>query len=83
MKNDAGRGLNCIDYTDEIIQIYGEELDPDYQRIDFMLSPCNYILTEYGFTGDTIHEECVRDLEAQKEYLGPINFMIYANNEKF
>lgn len=83
IKNGPDRGLNCIDYTDEMIQIYGDEMDADYQRIEFMLTPCNYLLTEYNYTGDTIHEECVRDLAAQKNYTGPLKFIIYSNDEKF
>jgi len=36
-----------------------------------------------GYTEDSVREDCVADLDAQKEYLGPLNVNLYFNNEKF
>ena len=36
-----------------------------------------------GYTGDSVHEECIDDLEAQKEYLGPLKVAMYYNDEIF
>ena len=34
-----------------------------------------------GDVGDKIHEDCVPDLRAQMQYLGPLEVMILANIE--
>ena len=46
-----------------------------------MYVPCNYVHNEYGYTNDSVHEECIPDLEAQKEYLGPLLIPMYFNEE--
>ena len=51
--------------------------------IEFFLLPCNYVHTYYGYTGDSIHDECVRDLKAQLEYLGPLEVIMYINDENY
>ena len=66
----------CLDWSDDIL-LYGNEKNEEYQRIELVLTPCNYLHTHLGFEGDTIHPECVADLEKQIEYLGPLDFMIY------
>ena len=40
--------------------------------------PCNYM----GHTNDTIvDDQCITDLEAQKEYLGSVRVMLYFNDQ--
>ena len=50
-----------------------------------MLAPCNYVLEEYGYTGDKITEECkIRGRYTatdQWNYLWNFNAKIYLNNE--
>ena len=65
----------------------GWEFD-DFSEIEVLLTPCNYIHQEYGpmvspsgVVGDTVSAECIADLEAQKEYLGPLEVLILSNNE--
>ena len=46
--------------------------------------PCNYLFTEWGYTGDSVHEECIWDLKAQQEYIGgQIQLYLYFNDEHY
>ena len=65
------------------VDIYGNWRDPSkYQRIEFILTPCNYKHTRNGFN-DTVHESCIGDLEAQKDYLGNMQLVIYMSDFYF
>ena len=48
-----------------------------------LLLPCNYLHTDTGYTGDSIHPECIDDLEKQKEYLGALDWKVYYTQESF
>ena len=61
IKDDPKRGFYCLDWTDDIL-LYGNEKNEDYQRIEVVLTPCNYLHTHLGFEGDSIHPDCVADL---------------------
>ena len=82
IKNDPKRNMFCLEWSDDI-QVYGNEKNDFHQRIEIVLVPCNYQHVELGDVGDTIHPECVEDLQKQIEYLGPINFMIYHTEDVF
>ena len=71
----------CIDWDDldEPYQIQGYEFDNDYARLEIRVLPCNYIHTQMGFEGDSVSSECIRDLEKQIEYMGPVHLLIYMN----
>ena len=44
MRSDPERGLFCIDWDDDDpIEIYGDEIDMNYSRLEILLTPCNYI----------------------------------------
>ena len=45
--------------------------------------PCNMRNTEVGGLDDNISKECVADLAAQIEYMGPMNMQMYYNTERF
>ena len=45
--------------------------------------PCNYIHTALGYTGDEKSDKCNDSLEAQQQYLGPLNMIVYFNQESF
>ena len=64
IKSDPKRGMFCFDKNEENL-LYGQEKSSEYQRIDIMLAPCNYIHNQLGETGDTIHPECIADLDKQ------------------
>ena len=49
IREDPKRGLYCIDWTEDMY-IMGESTNPDYQKIEFLFSPCNYIHWVDGYT---------------------------------
>ena len=50
-----------------------------YIRISLHLTPCNILTSE----DDTIHPECIADLEKQIEYIGSPNVVMYYSQEIF
>ena len=48
-----------------------------------MFAPCNLIYTPLGFTADTISNECIHDLQAQRDYLQSLRVSLFVNDEKF
>jgi hypothetical protein len=79
MRSDENRGLYCVDDWDDDMFAGGEEEADEYQRLDFVVLPCNYVHEEFGDTGDSISEECIADLAAQIAYMGPIQIILYLN----
>ena len=65
LRGDPERGMLCIDWNDPEMPIIikGDEYNDDYQRFEAVLVPCNYVHTELGYEGDSIHPECVHNLE--------------------
>lgn len=65
-KTDPNRNLLCIDW-DEIgddIEIYGNWRDASkYQRLEFVLTPCNYVHKKLGWDGDFVPDGCIEDLQ--------------------
>lgn len=53
--------MYCLE-RDANVQIYGNEKDFFYQRLEIVIVPCNYVHTYLGYEGDSIHPECVADL---------------------
>ena len=73
----------CIDwYDDEPITIGGEYEDADYIELDVILAPCNYLHTMGGYTEDTVHPECERNLKKQWDYVGASQWLFYLNQER-
>lgn len=78
------RGFMCIDFEEgENLKIYGNERNDEYQRIEIVLVPCNYLHSHLGYRLDRIHEDCVADLDKQIEYLGSIDVLLYHTEELF
>lgn len=60
IKTNAKRGMYCMDMKpEEKMEIFGNENNREYQRIEVIITPCNYINTEFGYKGDFIDPECV------------------------
>ena len=73
------RGLYCFDWeaTGDLLSIWGGSSNDElYQRIEFVLLPCNYLHAQYGDVGDRIHPECIADRKQQEEYLGNLKIVI-------
>jgi len=72
-----------MDWANQKIDLFGSEASGVYAEIDIMVMPCNMPLKFLGAEDDRIGEECVADLEKQIEYLGPMNMLVYFNQETF
>ncbi len=63
VKNDPDRGMYCLDQDQmEGLEIYGDEKNKEHARLELFLLPCNYLHTDWGYTEDTIHPECIGNL---------------------
>ena len=85
-KSDPNRNLYCLDWDElsDDLEIFGNWRDPSmYQRIEFMLTPCNYVHTLNDYEGDTVTEQCNTNLTAQEEYLGNMLIVIYSSDQYF
>ena len=58
IKSGDFRGLYCIDWTDEDLFVFGEEHNPNYQRLEIVIAPCNYLHQQWGYTKDSISSVC-------------------------
>ena len=57
----------CLDWDDEDpIDLFGTEIDEEYQRLEVIIAPCNFINREHLGIEDVINSECNYDLEQQK-----------------
>ena len=83
LTTDPDRGLFCIEWDKADINLHGNENKKNYEIIEIMVLPCNHRLTHIGDTEDRITEECVADLDAQIEYLGPLNLIFYYDQKIF
>lgn len=63
IKDDPERGMYCFD-VDQMkgLKIYGDEKNQNHSRLEILILPCNYLHTEWGYTEDAIHPECIGDL---------------------
>ena len=71
----------CIDWNNDDlpVTIRGDEGEDNYQRLEAVLVPCNYVHTKWGWDQDSIHPECEPSLEKQIEYIGPSHWIFYVN----
>ena len=76
IRDNPKRGMYCLDETQEL-EIYGTENNMNYQRVEILFVPCNYLHEELGYTEDSVYKDCVADLDKQVEYLGPLNWKVY------
>ena len=51
--------------------------------IEIYLLPCNYVHTYMGYTGDSVADECIADSQAQQDYLGPLEVVMFVNDETY
>ena len=55
-------GFMCIDWdVEHPYLIYGHEYDNNHQRLEAILTPCNYVHDKINDYGDSIPDQCVRD----------------------
>ena len=73
----------CLDWEHAEIDLYGTESSGIYSELDVMIMPCNVKLSPFGATDERIAPDCVNDLDEQIKYLGPMNMLVYFNQESF
>ena len=57
-------GMYCLDWEGDGVEdklIYGHSKNDEYQRLDIVLVPCNYVHSYLGYEGDSIPDECLAD----------------------
>ena len=77
MTENTESGFFCIDEND--LYVGGHFSFQDAAELYFILTPCNYLHTDYGQTDDYVSQDCVADLNEQIDYLGPIELVMLAN----
>ena len=87
IKNDPQRNFFCVD-DEEVAKnaIFGQQQLDNYQRFELLVLPCHSTHTDTGQIEGTkgqISEECVANLEQQKQYMGTANVLIYTNQVRF
>ena len=89
IKNDENRGFYCLDWDEnEPFEIYGTENDDNYQRLEFLLIPCNSKWTDTGpldFPSGASNQgqECEERLEEQARYIGSSQILFLVNQAQF
>ena len=63
--NDPKRGLSCIDFEKEDLNLWSNEsLATEFQKIDIVMAPCNVVNEKaLGSTTADISPECIPDFE--------------------
>ena len=70
----------CLDWNDDDpFEFVGQFTDDDYTKLEVLLVPCNYLHIENNYSGDSIHSECIADLDKQIDYMGASNWIVYSN----
>ena len=64
IRENPKRGLYCLDWSEDLY-IFGEENNPEYQRIELLMVPCNYLHQKWGYTEDSVSNECISDPQKQ------------------
>lgn len=73
--------LFCIEWNEAAIEMFGTQGSGNYGSFELALFPCNMKLGYFGAEDDLIDSECRYDRDAQIEYLGPLNLLVYYNME--
>ena len=74
--------LYCIDYDDSI-KIAGTGYSLDYEKLEVVFAPCNYLHSTAGYLDRPVPDTCIGDLEKQLEYLGNMQITVLYNDEEF
>ena len=65
VRNSEGKnGFLCIDWDDKNPYLtYGKDKDANFQRVEIIVTPCNYIHREVKDIGDEVSDDCIKDRE--------------------
>lgn len=61
IKDNPKRGMYCLD-LDQEVNLYGNERNANYASLEIILAPCNYVHSHLGYEEDSVHPECIADL---------------------
>ena len=78
------KSLQCIDWKNEDIRIYGDDSSGTYGALDIMVAPCkmgHLYWADREFT--PVERECEIDLDRAYEYLSNLQVVIVFNNGRF
>ena len=67
IKENPKRGMFCLDWEpDELmdLELYGDENNKNFMKLEVLFLPCNYLHTYFGYTDDSIHPDCIADRQA-------------------
>ena len=82
-RNNGLLDLYCIE-IDDSINISGKASSNDFQKLEIIFAPCNYIHTSFGYEDKRpVPDTCVSDLDKIKDYLGNIQLTVLYNDEEF
>ena len=83
--SDGKNGFLCIDWDDDKpYYAYGKDKDANFQRVEIILTPCNYLHKEVYDYGEVLPDECETDREKQFEYMSAsISLIMLYNNGRF
>ena len=82
MRAKPENGLFCLDDWDGL-ELMGGVSSEDSFRLEFTLVPCNLKFAAAEDPLDKIAEECIADLEQQRNYLKSPLMRYLVNNERF
>ena len=76
IKTDEKRGFKCLDAKDyNRLAFQNAQAEGDYTRLQLLFVPCNFLREG---SNETVSDECIyKDLESQREFLGPLIWYIY------
>ena len=77
----------CLDEWPDDFELGNETADDEYNRLELIVTPCNYIHSHLGYetleNGYEVPDECIPDFEQQVEYLGPCDVITYVTSDRF
>ena len=54
----------CLDWdlVGDDVEVFGNfDIETEYQSLEYLIVPCNYVHAEFGPTNDTVVEGCIAD----------------------
>ena len=78
--------MYCLDWDSlkDDLDIWGSNADEaNYQRVEFMMLPCNYRHTEVEDIGHVVSDECIDNISLQQDYLKSLRVVILTSENEF
>ena len=73
-----------MDLSQNDVELWGNEASGNFGLIDIIAMPCHVKEKKLGAVEEGVSDDCVRDKELYRKYLGTSqNLVFYANQESF